>query len=65
MKIDGDTATARTLCHNPMIMGPEGAQTVMFVGIWYHDTFVRTPDGWRISSRREQKGYMHGLPSTA
>jgi hypothetical protein len=61
--IDGDTATGRTLCHNPMIMGADGKQSVMFVGIWYHDTFVRTPDGWRISSRREEKGYLYGLPS--
>lgn len=63
VEITGDTASARTLCHNPMIMDNKGGQTVMFVGIWYHDTFVRTEDGWRISSRREEKGYMHGLPS--
>jgi len=61
--IDGDTASARTLCHNPMIMNHGGSETVIFVGIWYHDTFVRTADGWRISSRREEKGYMHGLPT--
>ena len=61
--IDGDTATGRTLCHNPMILGDEPGQTVIFVGIWYHDTFVRTADGWRISSRREEKGYLHGLPA--
>ena len=64
VKIDGDTASARTLCHNPMIMDGTGGQTVMFVGIWYHDTFVRTADGWRISSRREEKGYMYGLPGS-
>lgn len=63
VSIDGDAATARTLCHNPMIMTSNGKESVMFVGIWYHDTFVRTADGWRISSRREEKGYMHGLPS--
>jgi hypothetical protein len=63
--IDGDTATGRTLCHNPMIMDNNGAEMVIFVGIWYHDTFVRTADGWRISSRREEKGYMHGLPASS
>jgi hypothetical protein len=61
--ISGDTATGRTLCHNPMILESKGVESVIFVGIWYHDTFVRTADGWRISSRREEKGYMHGLPS--
>jgi hypothetical protein len=63
VSIDGDTAIGRTLCHNPMILPGEKGETVIFVGIWYHDTFLRTDDGWRISSRREEKGYMHGLPS--
>jgi ketosteroid isomerase-like protein len=63
--IDGDTATARTLCHNPMwLPARDGAEPqVMFVGLWYHDTLVRTADGWRISSRRQEKGYLHGLPA--
>jgi hypothetical protein len=57
-----DTATARTLCHNPMYL-PEkdGVQQLMFVGLWYHDTFVRTPEGWRMTSRVQEKGYLHGL----
>ncbi len=63
--IDGDTATARTLCHNPMWFQPDaaGEQAVMFVGLWYHDTLVRTPDGWRISARRQERGYLYGLPA--
>lgn len=61
--LEGDTATARTLCHNPMYL-PEkdGVQALMFVGLWYHDTFVRTAAGWRIASRVQEKGYLHGLP---
>lgn len=63
--IDGDTATARTLCHNPMWLPVQdgGEQQVMFVGLWYHDTLVRTADGWRISARRQERGYLHGLPA--
>jgi SnoaL-like domain len=61
--LDGDTASAVTLCHNPMWFGDDTAPGVMFVGLWYHDTFVRTADGWRISKRVQQKGYMHGLPA--
>jgi hypothetical protein len=62
--LDGDTATSRTLCHNPMYL-PEkdGVQQLMFVGLWYHDVFSRTADGWRITSRVQEKGYLHGLPS--
>jgi ketosteroid isomerase-like protein len=60
--LDGDTATSQTLCHNPMYLaGGDGKQQVVFVGIWYHDEWRRTPDGWRISSRVQQKGYLHGL----
>jgi hypothetical protein len=64
VQLAGDTATAQTICHNPMwFAAPDGPEHVMFVGLWYHDTFLRTADGWRISSRLQQKGYMHGLPA--
>lgn len=63
IEIDGDTASARSICHNPMYLDEaDGGQRLMFVGLWYHDVLVRTPDGWRISERRQQKGYLHGLP---
>jgi hypothetical protein len=54
IRLDGDTATSRTLCFNPMVMGGEGNQ-VYFCGLWYDDEFVRTPDGWRMSRRVEVK----------
>ena len=53
--IDGDTATGRTICHNPMVM-EDGK--VFWCGLWYVDEFVRTPAGWRISRRAEDKSYM-------
>jgi hypothetical protein len=51
---DGDTATSRTLCFNPMVLGGE-KQQVMFCGLWYLDEFVRTPEGWRMTRRVEEK----------
>ena len=60
--LDGDAATARTICHNPMWFTDE-AIPPMFVGLWYLDSFLRTDAGWRISSRVQQKGYLHGLPA--
>src|SRR5215510_3348934 len=45
IRISGDTATARTICFNPMVIDGDGKQ-VMFVGIWYVDKLVRTADGW-------------------
>lgn len=50
----GDTATSRTLCFNPMVLGGESAQ-VLFCGLWYDDQFLRTPEGWRMSRRVETK----------
>jgi hypothetical protein len=62
VQVAGDAATAKTICHNPMWFA-DPAEPPLFVGLWYVDSFVRTAQGWRISSRVQQKGYLHGLPS--
>jgi hypothetical protein len=51
---EGDTAASRTLCFNPMVLGGD-QQQVLFCGLWYVDEFVRTPDGWRMTRRVEEK----------
>jgi hypothetical protein len=61
IELDGDRASGRTICHNPMYLDRDGKQQVLFVGLWYVDDFVRTDDGWRISARKQQKAYLHGL----
>lgn len=54
VRVDGDTAASRTICFNPMVFNEEKKQ-ILFVGIWYVDEFVRTPEGWRMSRRVEEK----------
>ena len=54
VKVDGDTATSRTLCFNPMVLGEDDGQ-VLFCGLWYDDEFVRTAEGWRMTKRVEEK----------
>jgi hypothetical protein len=54
VRIDGDTASSRTICFNPMVLGGEQNQ-ILFCGLWYDDEFVRTSDGWRMSRRVEAK----------
>jgi hypothetical protein len=54
VRIDGDTASSRTICFNPMVLGGEQNQ-ILFCGLWYDDEFIRTPDGWRMSRRVEAK----------
>ena len=55
---DGDTATTKTQCHNPMTMGDAEKPDLMVCGLWYVDKVVRTPAGWRIKERVEEKVYM-------
>ena len=60
--IDGDTGTGVTICHNPMVLGEGKAEHIFICGLWYHDTYVRTPKGWRISRRVEEKAYVDNMP---
>jgi 3-phenylpropionate/cinnamic acid dioxygenase small subunit len=58
LSVDGDTATSRSICFNPMVVDD---QHVFFVGLWYDDRLVRTPDGWRFAERVQQKSFFHNL----
>lgn len=60
IRLDGDRATGRTVCTNPMVLKPDGH--VFIVGLWYKDEFVRTDKGWRISSRYEQNSWRFNVP---
>jgi 3-phenylpropionate/cinnamic acid dioxygenase small subunit len=63
IRVEGDTAHVKTICHNPMVMnlGNDKVQ-VFYCGLWYVDEMVRTPDGWRIQKRVEEKSYVHNMP---
>lgn len=63
LRFEGDTALGRTVCFNPItIKKPDGGKQVMFMGLWYRDIFVRTPKGWRIRERYEERAYTHNVP---
>ena len=63
LTLAGDTATARTICYNPMVLDKGDGDTHVFIcGLWYRDQLVRTPKGWRIKDRYEEKGYFHNAP---
>jgi ketosteroid isomerase-like protein len=62
VEIDGDTASARTVCHCPVVLDRGTGETEMFFqGLWYVDELVRTPAGWRIAKRAE-RDYFHNMP---
>ncbi len=48
IRVDGDTATTRSLCLNPM-QTPDNS--TFLLGLWYSDTWTLTDDGWRITTR--------------
>ena len=60
--VDGDTATGRTICFNPMTVEVAGSPHTFFCGLWYRDRFVRTADGWRFAERYEERSYIHNTP---
>ena len=63
LELDGDSARCRTILFNPMVyQGENGGEQVFFIGLWYRDKLVRTPDGWRIAERYEEMGYAHNVP---
>jgi hypothetical protein len=64
--LDGDSATARTSCNNPMISTrPDGSTAVWLIGLWYDDTFARTEAGWRFTGRTQTRCYtLTGLEDT-
>ncbi|MEQ9464690.1 MAG: nuclear transport factor 2 family protein [Haliea sp.] len=61
--VNGDSATGRVMCFNPMEMNlPDGGQQVFLIGLWYVDEYRRTPAGWRISRRVEEKSWIFNAP---
>jgi 3-phenylpropionate/cinnamic acid dioxygenase small subunit len=60
-----DTATARSYFYNPMGFPDTDGQKLMFVGGYYNDRMVRTPDGWRIAERIEEMAWMDTRPATS
>lgn len=63
LDLDGDSAKARTILFNPMVMEHEGEHRVFFIGLWYVDDLVRTDAGWRIANRREEKCWSYNAPT--
>lgn len=61
-KISGDTAWTRTVCYNPMVMPEDGGERTVVFGLWYIHEYVRTPEGWRISSLYEMPCYSENVP---
>jgi 3-phenylpropionate/cinnamic acid dioxygenase small subunit len=63
VQLQGDKATGRVMCFNPMEMGlSEGKTHTFFLGLWYLDEYRRTDKGWRIARREEVKSWVFNTP---
>ena len=61
VELAGDQATAKTMVYNPMgRKQPDGSLHLFYVGAYYIDKLVRTPEGWRISDRYEEQAFRDG-----
>jgi hypothetical protein len=61
--LNGDTATARTAAQVMLVSAAEdGSDHVLFTGLWYRDTLVRSAVGWQIAQRTQERSWMHNLP---
>jgi 3-phenylpropionate/cinnamic acid dioxygenase small subunit len=59
IELDGDQGTGRTYFFNPNTLADQaGATTMLYVGGFYLDKFVRTAGGWRIADRFEQTTWV-------
>jgi len=59
--IDGDAATVRAMFYNPMQL--PGMSTQSACGGYYHHELVRTADGWRSRSLREENVWFNNPPA--
>jgi ketosteroid isomerase-like protein len=58
--VDGDTATVRAMFYNPMQL--PGVAGLSYCGGYYHHDLVRTADGWRSRSLREENVWFVNAP---
>jgi hypothetical protein len=61
--IDGDIARVRAMFYNPMQL--PGMSDLSYCGGYYHHDLVRTSDGWRSRSLREENVWFANAPAGA
>lgn len=59
--VDGDSATVRAMFYNPMQL--PGMAERSTCGGYYHHELVRTADGWRSRSLREENVWFTNAPA--
>jgi ketosteroid isomerase-like protein len=61
--VHGNHAKVRAHCSCPMVVDLGEAKThVFFQGLWYRNSLVRTPEGWKISHLVEEGYWTYNMP---
>lgn len=61
--LNGNSAKVRAHCSCPMVIDlGESKKHVFFQGLWYRNSLVRTPEGWRIAYLLEEGYWTHNMP---
>lgn len=60
IRVDGNTATARTELLNPLLFSSGDATELVLLGGRYEDRLVRTDAGWRITHRVHTTSWTAG-----
>lgn len=62
--LTGNEARVRAHCSCPMVLDQGNGQThVFFQGLWYRDSLIRTPGGWKIRHLLEEGYWKHNAPA--
>jgi len=63
IELNGNEAKVRVHCSCPMVLDTgQSDKHVMFQGLWYRDSLVRTDGGWKIRSLVEEVYWKHNAP---
>ena len=57
---DGLSAAPTVMLFNPLILDTKKGRQTFFMGLWYHDEWVKTGDGWRMSRRVQEPAWEFG-----
>lgn len=61
--LNGNSARVRAHCSCPMVIDRrEAKKHVFFQGLWYRNSLVRTPEGWKIAHLVEDGYWTYNMP---
>jgi len=64
IELNGDDAEVRAHCSCPMVLATgENNRHVMFQGLWYRNSLIRTYEGWKIRSLLEEGYWRSNAPA--